>query len=88
MNKRKSSGACTARPEQMSIVKTLAEKPEKNVALVVGAVEIYIPLEGMVDLAKDGHGSKSSYQEAVSQIARLEKMLNSPLRGERLPLQW
>ena len=70
--------------EQMSIVETLAEKPEKSVALVIGAVEIYIPLEGMVDLAQERARLEAELKEAESQIARLEKMLNSPF-AEKAP---
>jgi valyl-tRNA synthetase len=70
---------------QMSIVESIPEKPEGSVALVVGSIEIYIPLEGMVDLAKERERLESELKDAESHIARLEKMLNSPFAQKAPP---
>jgi len=64
--------------EKTSVVESISEKPEGSVALVVGPVEIYIPLVGMVDLAAERDRLKAELKEAESHIARLEKMLSSP----------
>ncbi len=71
--------------EKMSIVESIPEKTEGSVALVVGAIEIYIPLEGMVDLAAERERLASELKEAESHIARLEKMLNSPFAQKAPP---
>ena len=70
--------------EKMSIIESLSEKPEGAVALVVGPIEIFIPLEGMVDLEKERERLAAELKEAESHIARLEKMLNSPF-AEKAP---
>jgi valyl-tRNA synthetase len=63
--------------EQLSVVKALAEKPEGSAVLVVGAVEVYLPLAGLVDLAEEKARLEKELAEAESQIARLEKLLAS-----------
>jgi valyl-tRNA synthetase len=70
--------------DAMSIVESLSDKPDGAVALVVGPVEIFIPLEGMVDLAQERERLEAELKEAESHIARLEKMLNSPF-AEKAP---
>ncbi len=64
--------------EKISIVESIPEKPDGSVALVVGLIEIYIPFEGMVDLAAERDRLEAGLKEAESHIARLEKMLSSP----------
>ncbi len=71
--------------EKMSVVESITEKPEGSVALVVGQIEIYVPLEGMVDLAQERERLASELKEAESHIARLEKMLNSPFAKKAPP---
>ena len=46
-------------------------------ALVVGAVEIYLPLAGMVDLAEEKIRIEKELKETESHIERLEKLLAS-----------
>ena len=71
--------------EKMSVVESIIEKPEGSVALVVGQIEIYIPLEGLVDLAQERERLASELKEAESHITRLEKMLNSPFAKKAPP---
>jgi valyl-tRNA synthetase len=71
-------------PEGLSIHQELAEKPENSVVLVVGSIEIFLPLAGMVDLAEERDRMEKELSEAQSQIARLEKLLNSPF-AEKAP---
>ncbi|MBM3180033.1 MAG: valine--tRNA ligase [Chloroflexi bacterium] len=61
----------------LSIHQSLTEKPADSAALVVGSVEIYIPLAGMVDLANDKARLEKELKEAQSHIDRLEKLLSS-----------
>ena len=70
---------------QMSIVESLSDKPDGAVALVVGPIEVFIPLEGMVDLAQERERLEAELKEAESHIARLEKMLNSPFAKKAPP---
>jgi valyl-tRNA synthetase len=62
---------------QLSILKSLPEKPENAAALVVGPVEIYLPLADMLDLEQERARLNKELTEAESQIARLEKLLSS-----------
>jgi valyl-tRNA synthetase len=62
---------------QMKIVKSLTKKPEGAATLVVGAVEIHIPLAGMVDESAERERLTRELAEAESHIARLEKLLAS-----------
>jgi len=62
---------------QLSIVESLATKPEGATALVVGAVEIYLPLAGAVDSAEERSRLEKELKEAKSHIERLEKLLSS-----------
>jgi valyl-tRNA synthetase len=60
---------------ELSILASLADKPKDTAALVVGPVEIYLPLAGMVDLAEEKARLEKELKEAQSHIARLEKLL-------------
>jgi len=62
---------------QLSIVESLSAKPEGATTLVVGAVEIHIPLAGMVDESAERERLSKELAEAESHIARLAKLLSS-----------
>ncbi|MBI5932440.1 MAG: valine--tRNA ligase [Chloroflexi bacterium] len=62
---------------QFSILSSLDSKPDGAVTLVVGAVEIHIPLAGMVDESAERERLTRELAEAESHIARLEKLLAS-----------
>jgi valyl-tRNA synthetase len=62
---------------QLTILSSLDSKPEGATALVVGAVEIYIPLAGAVDSAEERSRLEKELKEAESHIERLEKLLSS-----------
>jgi valyl-tRNA synthetase len=64
-------------PSQITIQQSLTDKPADSIALVVGSVEIYIPLAGTVDLANDKPRLEKELKEAQSHIERLEKLLAS-----------
>ncbi|MFH1906923.1 MAG: valine--tRNA ligase, partial [Chloroflexota bacterium] len=59
----------------LSILDSLPAKPENCIALVVGAVEIHLPLAGMVDESAERERLARELAEAESQAARLEKLL-------------
>jgi valyl-tRNA synthetase len=60
---------------ELNIAPLLADKPQDAVALVVGSVEIYLPLAGIVDLAEEKARLQKELKEAESHIQRLEKLL-------------
>ncbi|MGA7194082.1 MAG: valine--tRNA ligase [Anaerolineales bacterium] len=62
---------------QLTIRESLSTKPNDSVALVVGAVEIYIPLAGMVDVANEKSRLEKELKDTEAQIERLEKLLSS-----------
>ncbi|MDP1713231.1 MAG: valine--tRNA ligase [Anaerolineales bacterium] len=59
----------------VSILQSLKEKPKDSAALVVGSVEIYLPLAGLVDLANEKARLEKELKEAESHIQRLENLL-------------
>jgi valyl-tRNA synthetase len=69
---------------RLQILHELGEKPEGYIALVVGAIEIYLPLAGLVDVAEERTRLEKDLAEAKNQIARLEKLLASPF-AEKAP---
>src|SRR6266508_906829 len=60
---------------ELKINESLTEKPKDAMALVVGAVEIYLPLAGMVDIAEEKTRIEKELKETESHIERLEKLL-------------
>ncbi len=64
-------------PSQVSILQSLTEKPADSAVLVVGSVEIHLPLAGMVDLTEEKSRLEKELKEAESHIERLEKLLSS-----------
>ncbi|HSL31694.1 MAG TPA: valine--tRNA ligase, partial [Anaerolineales bacterium] len=60
---------------EITILPSLTEKPGDSAALVVGSVEIYLPLAGMVDLAAESARLEKELKETQSHIERIEKLL-------------
>jgi valyl-tRNA synthetase len=61
---------------ELTITESLRDKPKDAAALVVGSLEIYLPLAGMVDLAEEKTRLEKELKEARSHIERLEKLLS------------
>jgi len=59
----------------ITIENSLTGKPEDSSVIVVGSVEIYIPLADTVDLAADKPRLEKELKEAQSHIERLENLL-------------
>jgi valyl-tRNA synthetase len=64
-------------PQSLQIMESLDEKSAGAVALVVGAVEIYLPLADLVNLDEERSRLTKGLTEAESQITRLEALLSS-----------
>jgi len=71
-------------PAHLTIVEHLAERPENSVALVAGAVEIFLPLADLIDPAEEQARLEKELAEVEGQIARLEKLLAGPF-AEKAP---
>jgi len=67
-----------ARTEPPTIERTLAAKPEQAMALVAGGVEVYLPLAGMLDVAKETARLDDEIAKASAQIERSRTMLDNP----------
>jgi valyl-tRNA synthetase len=64
-------------PALLSILSSLSSKPEDAIALVVGPVEVHIPLSGMVDMDAERIRLQKELTSLQLQIDRLEKLLSS-----------
>src|SRR5258706_10470380 len=62
---------------ELIIAEALKDKPKDAVSLVVGSVEIYLPLAGVVDLANEKTRLEKELKEAESNIHRLENLHGS-----------
>jgi valyl-tRNA synthetase len=71
-------------PQALTIVENLATKPAGHIALVVGPVEVYLPLAGLVDSSEERARLEKDLAETSAQIERLEKLLSSSF-AEKAP---
>jgi len=69
---------------KLEIHRQLDGKPEQHIALVVGSIEIYLPLSGFVNIEEERARLEKDLTEAGNQIARLEKLLAGPF-AEKAP---
>lgn len=70
--------------EALEIIEHLPKKPQGHIVLVVGPVEIYLPLADLVDPSEERARLKKDLNEAESQIQRLVKLLAGSF-AERAP---
>jgi valyl-tRNA synthetase len=71
-------------PERLQIHSSLEKPPSESIPLVVGPIEVYLPLAGMVDLAEEKARLAKELDEIDAQIKRLEELLAGPF-SERAP---
>jgi valyl-tRNA synthetase len=64
-------------PERFEISVSLPPKQENQVSIALGSVELYIPLEGLVDTSEERERLSKALTEAKNQAGRLEKLLAS-----------
>ena len=60
---------------RITLLESIAAKPEGHAALVAGGIEIYLPLAEMVDLSEERARIAKELSEAEANISRLEKLL-------------
>jgi len=61
--------------ERLTIVPVLAEQPRQALALMVGGVECYLPLAGIVDLEAERKRLARELEEVADLISRAERLL-------------
>jgi len=67
-----------ARTEPPQVERKLAAKSERATAFVVGGVEVYLPLAGMLDIKKEQARLEGQMEAQRAQIARSRAMLENP----------
>ncbi|MDZ4718228.1 MAG: valine--tRNA ligase [Roseiflexaceae bacterium] len=70
---------------QLTVVEGLAEKPRNAAALVVGAVEIYLPLAGLIDLAAERARLMKELEAAAADAGRRAGRLANPGFADKAP---
>ena len=73
-------------PGRLEIHPHLSSKPANHIALVVGPVEIYLPLADLVDITEERSRLEKDLDEVSFQILRLESLLSSPFAEKAPPL--
>jgi valyl-tRNA synthetase len=72
---------------QLAIAEQLAERPEQAAALVVGDVEVFLPLAGLVDLAAERARLAKELEQADADVARREARLANAGFVDKAPAQ-
>jgi len=70
--------------ENLQILESIAAKPEGHIALVVGPVEIFLPLAGMIDSQEEHARLEKELASIQEQITRLETLLSGSF-AEKAP---
>jgi valyl-tRNA synthetase len=86
LNHEKNSIAALAKLDKNTTViqKSITIKPENHIVLVVGPIEIYLPLTGIENTKDEEDRIEKSLAEIENQIARIKKLLDSPF-AEKAP---
>ncbi|MGB9660974.1 MAG: valine--tRNA ligase [Moorellaceae bacterium] len=67
-----------AQAEPVEIVTSLAQPPVKAAAAVTGGVEIYLPLEGLIDLEKETARLEKELAATLKELERVRRKLANP----------
>ena len=65
-------------PEKFVLAEQLDEKPAQALTLVIGGVELYIPLAGMIDLDAERKRLHGEIARIEGEIQRVDKLLANP----------
>ncbi len=71
--------------EKLTIAATLPEKPTQAATLVSGALEVFLPLAGLIDLAAERERLNKERAEAEADIARREARLANESFVQKAP---
>ncbi|KKM09004.1 valyl-tRNA synthetase [Clostridiales bacterium PH28_bin88] len=66
-----------ATAEPVEVLAGLAEKPRQAAVAVVGGVEVYVPLAGLIDLEKEINRLEKELDEVQKELARVEGKLSN-----------
>ncbi|MHB1132702.1 MAG: valine--tRNA ligase [Chloroflexota bacterium] len=75
LSERETALAGLARVRPLRLERELAAKPEQAVAVIVGSVETYLPLAGLVDLEQERARLRAELEGVETQIASLQGRL-------------
>ena len=70
---------------KLTMTTSLQQKPEKALSLVIGGLEVYLPLAGLVDLDAERARLAAEVAETEAAIARSEELLGRPGFREKAP---
>ncbi len=73
--------------ENLTIAETLEKKPAKALALVIGGVEAYLPLAGLVDLAQEVARLEGELSKTAQEMERVRNLLGNPNFVNKAPAQ-
>jgi valyl-tRNA synthetase len=73
--------------DTLRLAQTLLDKPEQALTLVVGGVEIYLPLTGMVDLDAERERLQKELTRIDDGIARSQKLLSNQGFTDQAPAE-
>ena len=75
-----------ARTEKPQLYSELSQKPEQSMSLLAGAVEIYLPLAGLLDIGKELERLDKEITQAQQETARLQgKLANETFVSKAKP---
>jgi valyl-tRNA synthetase len=74
-----------ARVNEMEIVRELGQKPAQAVSALTSQAEIYVPLEGVIDIDKEIARLEKDLKGALDELARAEGKLNNQNFISRAP---
>jgi valyl-tRNA synthetase len=63
--------------DSLTVVEALDETPAQSVALVIGGIQVFLPLAGLVDLEEERGRLNAELEETRREIARVEKLLGN-----------
>ncbi len=72
---------------QMDLVRTLEEKPKQAVSALTSFAEIYVPLEGVIDVAKEIGRLEKDLKTIEADLTRAEGKLNNPTFVSKAPAE-
>jgi len=71
-------------PENLFIQSSIDETPADSIPAVAHGIEIYLPLQGLLDVQEEAQRLRAQLEEAHSQIQRLQDLLAGPF-AKRAP---
>jgi valyl-tRNA synthetase len=71
--------------DQLTIVETLSEKPAQAATLVLGDIEVFLPLAGLIDLAAERERLTKELHESEQDMQRREQRLANSSFVEKAP---